>query len=192
MSSYSRGRHRPDPDSATTYPCGWMPCNSAISYRFWDAGIRLCQDHALQTWAAVQEMNSAGQLRSESATPTARPKPTKGRGKVYYLRIGDRVKIGFTNDIFKRLASYPPTMEILAIREGTRELEHQEHIRFGEHRTDGREWFAANERVLQMVELVAAGTNRDWEQEWFQRRSHQPQQVAYRQLDGERASHGRA
>lgn len=154
-------------------------CGTPVPYRFWRENVFLCQDHALLAWATVERMNAAGQIRKNPPEPKQEPK-TGYEGSVYYLRIGDRVKIGFTSNIFHRLTSYPPNMEILLIRHGSKDLEHREHIRFSEHRTDGREWFTANERVLQMISEITEDIDHDWEPEWFQRRAHQPQAVAYR------------
>lgn len=188
MTTYSRGRHRPHPDSVTSTVCSWMLCTTRVTYRFQRAGIFLCQEHALQTWATVEEMNRAGQVKAE---PPAASEPKPGyEGSVYYLRIGDRVKIGHTTNLFNRLASYPPNTEILLIRRGTRELERREHIRFSEHRTDGREWFHANERVLQMISEITDSVDNEWEPEWFQRRTHKPQTVTHRKLKSGRAGHG--
>lgn len=158
-----------------------------ITWRFWNADIRLCQDHALQTWVAVQEMNAAGHARPPAPAP--RPRYTNDTGHVYYLRIGDRVKIGYTANLFARMASYPPNAEILLLRYGTRELERSEHARFGEHRTDGREWFHANERVLQMISEITEGVDTDWEPEWFQRRAHKPQKLTYGRRGGKCVDH---
>jgi hypothetical protein len=189
MSTRAGGRHRPHPDSPTGYNCGWMLCVTPVPYRFWRENIYLCQDHALATWAAVERMNKTAQgipVRRDT-----KPETVEGyEGSVYYIRLGDRVKIGFSTNLFERLSTYPPNMEILLIRRGSKDLEHREHIRFSEHRTDGREWFHANDRVLQMISEITDGIDHDWEPEWFQRRTHKPQVVIHRKLKGERSGHG--
>lgn len=148
----------------------------------------MCQEHAILIWAAVEHMRTAGTVE-----PKVRPLPTASEieGCVYYIRIGDRVKIGHTTNPSKRLATYPPQTEILALRRGSKELEHREHVRFSEHRTDGREWFHANERVLHMIAEIP-DVDHDWEPEWFQRRTHTPQIVEHRKAKNAKAGNGHA
>ena len=164
-------------------------CTAMISNRFHRAGIMICQEHALQTWATVEQMNASGPpIREEP-----KPKPQsnwKFEGYVYYIRVGDLVKIGHTIDLDRRLATYPPGMEILKIREGNRALEHSEHIRFSEHLSDGREWFQANDRVLQLISEIQSSVDDVIEPEDFQRRKHTPQVVHHRRVTSERAGHG--
>ena len=76
----------------------------------------------------------------------AEAKLRRGPGKnapgwVYYARVGDLIKIGFTYGLAERMAEYPPNTILLAPHPGTRELETEMHNRFGELRAHGREWF---------------------------------------------------
>lgn len=61
------------------------------------------------------------------------------RAIVYYMRIGNRVKIGFTTGLAERLRAIRPE-ELLAIEAGGYELEQRRHREFGHLRTHG-EWF---------------------------------------------------
>lgn len=49
---------------------------------------------------------------------------------VYYVRIGQLVKIGTTGQLDVRLRAYPPDAAVLAVEPGTRELEQQRHRQF--------------------------------------------------------------
>lgn len=73
-------------------------------------------------------------------------------GFVYYVRVGDRVKIGFSVDVKKRMRSYPPRSELLAVEPGDFDLERQRHRQFEGSRTDGREWFSPAQDILDHCE----------------------------------------
>jgi hypothetical protein len=58
---------------------------------------------------------------------------------VYYMRIGNRVKIGFTTNLSQRLTQINPE-ELMATEPGDTGLEQRRHGQFRELRTHG-EWF---------------------------------------------------
>lgn len=65
----------------------------------------------------------------------------RGTERVYYLRFGDRIKIG-TSSSFKGRLSTLPYHEVLAIEPGTFALERERHREFDALRIQGqREWF---------------------------------------------------
>ena len=70
-------------------------------------------------------------------------------GWVYYIRMGDTIKIGYSIDVAQRMRAYPPNAELLAAHPGTELLEKQIHQKFREHLVRGREWFSP------AVELMA-------------------------------------
>ncbi len=65
---------------------------------------------------------------------------------VYYVRFGDRVKIGTTADLVTRLQGIPHD-EVLAVEPGGVELERGRHNEFAEHHIRG-EWFHAHPHLL--------------------------------------------
>jgi len=100
----------------------------------------LCQEHLLVAWSLVQD-----QLVCEGTPREVQPKRAATdqpyEGYVYYLQVGDRIKIGHTTDAIRRLATYPPESRLIAIRKGSRKRERAEHIRYDKYLADGREWF---------------------------------------------------
>lgn len=68
---------------------------------------------------------------------------------VYYMRIGERVKIGTTTNLKKRMASIGPE-ELLATEPGWYDLEKQRHAQFTHYRVKG-EWFRYEGAVKQHV-----------------------------------------
>ena len=73
-------------------------------------------------------------------------------GWIYYLQVGDLIKIGFTYDLDRRVAQYPPNVKLLAFHAGTWELEQALHRRFSLEREKGREWYRPSEVVMKHVD----------------------------------------
>lgn len=67
---------------------------------------------------------------------------------VYYIRFGDRIKIGTSTNLPNRLGSLPYD-ELLAIEPGNVEREHSRHAQFRAHRVVGQqEWFHVTPEIL--------------------------------------------
>lgn len=75
-------------------------------------------------------------------------------GFVYYLRIGERIKVGYSVDVKRRMRAYPPGSQLLAVEPGDRELERQRHHQFAGSRTDGREWFRPTPDIDELIEQL--------------------------------------
>ncbi len=75
---------------------------------------------------------------------------------VYYLRHGERVKIGTTANPRQRFAAIW-NEEVLAFERGDRRLEQRRHEQFATDRFPGSEWFRLTPPLAAHVEAVAAG-----------------------------------
>ena len=82
---------------------------------------------------------------------------------VYYLRYGDRIKIGTTANPRQRVASLPHD-EVLAFERGGRSLEQRRHAQFAEHRIVGTEWFESNRALVDHVAELSDGVDDPWAQ----------------------------
>lgn len=58
---------------------------------------------------------------------------------VYFVRLGNRIKIGWSTNLAQRLSNLQPE-EVLAVIPGDTTLERELHRRFAKHRVVG-EWF---------------------------------------------------
>lgn len=112
----------------------------------------LCWEHAELVADAVNESRVPVATRAKANAAIRRRNEAEGRarraasrgqqpGWVYYLRIGDRVKIGYSVDVKERMRAYPPGSHLLAVHPGTKQLETEMHQRFAGSRAAGREWF---------------------------------------------------
>jgi hypothetical protein len=75
-------------------------------------------------------------------------------GWVYYIRMGDLVKIGYALDVAKRMRAYPPTAELLAAHPGTQLVEREMHKRFKADLARGREWFRESPELVAHIAQV--------------------------------------
>jgi hypothetical protein len=81
---------------------------------------------------------------------------------VYYVRYGERVKIGTSANPRRRLAAIWHD-ELLAFERGDRYLEQRRHEQFAEERFDRTEWFRVSDRLLAHVDAVRAGSLEPWD-----------------------------
>lgn len=82
---------------------------------------------------------------------------------VYYLRFGDRIKIGTSGNPRSRLAQLRYE-ELLAFERGGRATEQKRHLQFGEYRYPGSEWFRSHEALAEHIAGLAAGVEDPWQQ----------------------------
>ena len=77
---------------------------------------------------------------------------------VYFVRLGNRVKIGYSTNLAARVAglSLAPRFVVLTL-DGDRTLEGRLHHRFADERERGTEWFVASKRLLAYIEEQRAG-----------------------------------
>lgn len=71
---------------------------------------------------------------------------------VYYMRIGNRVKIGWSTSLASRLATINPE-ELMATELGGRKLEHARHQEFRELHSHG-EWFRLESPLVEHIEQL--------------------------------------
>lgn len=137
----------------------------------------LCETHAVDVAAAVlreqQMRNMIEQIFARQTTEQAvRLSESRGAeerheaekaalrqdrdGFVYYIRIGERIKVGYSVDVKQRMRAYPPGSELLAVEPGDRDLETQRHRQFAGSRTDGREWFRPTADILELTQEIVA------------------------------------
>jgi hypothetical protein len=80
---------------------------------------------------------------------------------VYYIRFGDRIKIGTTANPRQRLARLWHD-ELLAFEQGDRLVEHRRHEQFAEARRGRSEWFTATPALEEHVRALSAGVEDPW------------------------------
>lgn len=159
--------HRRNPWQGDSEGCRWQRCQNKRAARY---GLNwyLCQEHSLHVWdtiasdlevmdahqAAIQRRREEAEARAERQSQPPTP------GWIYFLRIGEHIKIGHATHLGRRMAAYPPNTEFLAAVPGTRKDEQNIHLRLAEHRAMGREWYTLRADVLALVEKAQRNPDR--------------------------------
>lgn len=103
---------------------------SAAFQRMADSGER--PDPA--QWARMEAGLREGTARGKATQPRKPAEPT-----VYYFRVGNRIKIGYTQNLASRIRDLAPE-EVLGWEPGDRSTETLRHTQFRAYRM-AREWF---------------------------------------------------
>lgn len=114
----------------------------------------LCWDCALAVTAEVFANRPEPEADAPAVTDAQVAQRTP-RGLVYFVRFGDRVKIGFTTNLTQRMAVIPHD-EILATQPGSLQDEARCHAAFAADRLIG-EWFKATPDLLAFAAAVDSG-----------------------------------
>lgn len=111
---------------------------------------------------ADHSANNAGTCQPVDPRLTQERSPHVPKGGIYFMRAGDRIKIGFSTnplDRFKQLqTSSPVDLELLAYLPGTFDDEREMHRLFGSLHVRG-EWFQNHPAILRYVKLRTGGAN---------------------------------
>ncbi len=103
------------------------------------------------------------------------PKPRPER--VYYVQVGDGVKIGTTIDMKKRMVAIrnaSPSAKLLATEPGGRSLEHLRHAEFTASRIGNSEVFRPTPQLMAHIDRIALGGNESQKATMCGRRSTTP------------------
>lgn len=93
--------------------------------------------------------------QADRPEPVPEPLEMPQLSNVYYMRLGNRVKIGFTTRLKQRLAELNAE-ELLATEPGDRRLEHKRHEQFRDLRTTG-EWFRLEGALIRHIDELREG-----------------------------------
>jgi DNA-binding transcriptional MerR regulator len=113
-----------------------------------DLKVPLCRKHAIAVWLRVTD---EWKSRQASLLPG---QPRHAQSVVYFIKAGDRIKIGRTTRLPARMdaiaTSTPEKLEILLVVAGGDAEEKQVHALFSDDRIRG-EWFRSSPRLTQFI-----------------------------------------
>lgn len=123
--------------------------------------VPLCGKHLREVYQFAQDLIADGwdtavrdyvsDLHSKFSPPRKvlkHPRP----GHVYFIRLGNMVKVGFSEVPMRRLKALPHE-EVIGVVLGSRDDEHAWHVMLAEYRAVG-EWFRAEPEVLEAIRRV--------------------------------------
>lgn len=130
-------------------PCGFLVDDSAP--------ITACTQHIRQAsdWLAgkVERIRSGAYRRNEGRHSDYIP-PADKPEFVYYIRIANQIKIGWTTDLKQRFSSIGGE-ELLATEPGGFQLEQMRHKQFGSARIyRNREWFRPEPDLMSHIDML--------------------------------------
>ena len=101
------------------------------------APVPLCVKHLQKAYLYVKDLVDAHEPEVSGDPPGRQLAPTV----VYYIRFGDRIKIGTSGDVWTRVRQLPCD-RLLAIEPGGFDVEHERHVQFKAFRLNANsEWF---------------------------------------------------
>lgn len=130
--------------------CCWPDCD--INLKPGNYFGPLCAMHAFNIYLKAETFESIewSEMRVQAGYRVAREQQQQAElsasrgsapGFIYFALIDGQIKVGYAAEVKKRMRSYPPTAELLAVHPGTKDLERQLHQQFRAHLMRGREWF---------------------------------------------------
>lgn len=132
--------------------CVWPSCRFLP-----EDDVPLCDYHARQVfntvkaWPADRDGISrtlADQERLDQKREDALKTKRSQWGQIYYIRLNDVIKIGWTSHLYGRLIDYSPGAVLLAHHAGTRADERDLHRSFAPLRVHGREWHNGSAQII--------------------------------------------
>jgi hypothetical protein len=126
------------------------------------APFSICHRHAGDIYAFVSDLvaEHAPRVHDENTAnvASARARIAARPSVVYYVEVGDLIKIGTTVSLERRLRGYPPTARLLAVEPGGMAEEAQRLRQFNRALVAGREWFLpVQDLVDHIAEVRRAG-----------------------------------
>lgn len=118
--------------------------------------VPVCRMHAVEIWRQVQLtlppsetslQREARLLKDEARRAGVRQE----QGWVYFLELDDKIKVGWTSNLEKRLKSYPPHARMVVEYPATRADERDLHRTLKTELVAGREWYGRTPLVLRCM-----------------------------------------
>lgn len=130
------------------------------------ANSLVCVKHGVEIWKHIEAVKGTpfvtGEIETfqerdqrQEADEDRRVEARKQAGTIYYIRVDEKIKVGWTGGhLWGRLKAYPPHMKLLADHPGTRADERDLHRTFAPSRASGREWYYATPELLAHIDGV--------------------------------------
>lgn len=137
-----------------------------------DAPFPICRHHAIKLYIAMRGIHEGAFMKDMTMTPTVDPyfavtpenvKRDTERWEakkaehsvVYYVRIGEFIKIGYTTNLRNRMSGLrTDCSNVLATEPGGKELEAKRHAQFDKIRVGRREDFKPTLALIKHIEAV--------------------------------------
>lgn len=160
----------PDP-TPEHYGCCWPRCDKTVEAggpplcerHFYKVGLWFLRERGREMTHMMQSMAMHNNVQAEIRRMRAETRGQRERrtaayaeqSQVYYVRIGDHVKIGYSVNLTQRLSGLRVSPDaVLATEPGGWELEQQRHREFAAERVGRREDFNPSRRLLAHIDAI--------------------------------------
>lgn len=127
-----------------------------------DMPFGICARHAITLYRRMHEMVTEVRGKHheypdlhaavvQDVADAAYAKANTRQHQVYYVRIGELIKIGTSRNLEARVSSYPPGSELLAVERGGGDIERQRHHQFRHLLAERKEWFHPGPDLLDHI-----------------------------------------
>lgn len=118
-------------------------------------------DHMAARHVRVAQAQAEGARRLIGGELPRPPKPDRPSW-VYFIRVGDRVKIGTSVDPASRAVALSLRVkDVLAVMQGDRKLERSLHVKFAGQRIEDTEWFTWSDEIATFIDEYADPFTKD-------------------------------
>ena len=118
--------------------------------------VPLCARHAMRVYGEMKELAESRPVPRPAVTSLGDPSPRRNSnrepGSVYFMRIGQTIKIGFSTNVKQRARALGAD-EVLATMPGTRALEKTLHAKFGPYWLRGEYYEPAPELLAYIAKI---------------------------------------
>lgn len=128
---------------------------SCCGYRSMIDPVDMSFAHCEKCHQRIHDPEMIERMVEQSAAASEKRRALRGvLGVVYYMRFGDRVKIGYTSDLHAR-ALEVPNDEVLAAEPGGYETERKRHLQFAEFKVPAfKEWFRLDRTLSDHIDDI--------------------------------------
>ena len=130
-----------------------------------EAPYAICKSHAVSLYMTMRGMEQDAHAKAggllglhddeREASLHAKAVANQARSVVYYVRIGDSIKIGYTVNLKSRMSALRVRQsDVLATEPGGKALEAQRHRKFAAIRKGKREDFEPTFALIQHIDAV--------------------------------------
>lgn len=115
-------------------------------------GVRLCKRHLQKAWAAMEYLAEGDPgMWPDGERPKRLPVTrTDAHGTVYFARVGDLIKIGWTANLQRRMSNLHADA-VFHTQPGTRHDERALHAKFHHLLVKGKEWFRPDPELMDYI-----------------------------------------
>lgn len=132
-----------------------------------DMPFAICASHALRLYRRMREMLEEVQGKHhehpdlydamvQQVVDQNHARDNAPLHRVYYVRVGNLIKIGTTGNLRQRLNAYPPGSELLASEPGGTDLEARRHRQFRHLLAARNEWFRPGGDLMDHIAALSS------------------------------------